>query len=157
MIRWSQSYDASWKYDSFYLHMYNHDSCPTCSYQDRLIVESDVEGGMWGSHLLRVLRFLLPTWKSVPMGWSRRVGGEVFGRWSIITRLMKDEGIMASSRAHNQCLIRVFFVPFGKGVRMQLSWLLFEGNSISFEEQRPKRSVSTGFQPGAKRYKSSSD
>ena len=84
-------------------------------------------GGMWGTHLLRMLRFWLPL-MSVPMGWSRRVGGEVFGRWF---HCHKNEGWRYHAIKSTQSCIQVFgqnfWLTIGKRCLAGTPWLLFEG------------------------------
>ena len=117
---------------------YSHDSCPTC--QDRLIVVGS--GGMWGSHLLWMLWFLLP-WMSVSMGWSRRVGGEVF-RWWLHSH--KNEGwryyaIKKRPQPTVQVFDQSFLWTIGKRYSEGTSWLLFEGGSIPCKKRTPTKFI----------------
>ena len=91
----------------------HHDTFPTC--QGWWILVGI--GGMWSMHHLWMLR----SWMSVLMVWSRRGCGEVLEDDFILTR-MKDEDI-TPSRARNfifKFSIRTFCGPLGKVIRQEL-------------------------------------
>ena len=113
---------------------YSHDTCPTC--QDWLIVARVRRGGMWGLHLLWMLRFWLPR-MSVPMGWSGQAG-ELFGRW-----FHSHQNDYAISKEHT-ILFTSFWsvelsVDYGKRYSAGTPWLFFESGSIPFEKRSKQR------------------
>jgi hypothetical protein len=132
---------------------YSHDSCPTC--QDRLIVARVVCWGIWGLHLLQMLRFLLP-WMTVPMGWSRRVGEEVSGRWihSYQVEEWRHYGI-TSPQSSVQVFNQSFCGPLGKGVWMQLPDCCLKGIRSLLKNKNPNEVYTGGFKPTSKHSKCS--
>ena len=132
---------------------YSHDTCPTC--QDRLIVESDVEG-CESRIFCECCDFGCPEcqcrWDEV----EELV--ENFLEDDNILSKLKDEEITAS-RARNllyKFLIRVYCGPLGKGVRMELPDCCLKGVRSQLKS-KDRNEEYTGFKPVYKRSKSSSD
>jgi len=133
---------------------YSHDTCPTC--QDRLIVESDVEG-CESRICCECCDFGCPEcqcrWDEVEE-WV-----ENFLQDDNILSKLKDEEITAS-RARNllyKFLIRVYCGPLGKGVRMELPDDRCLKGVRPQLKSKDRNKEYTGFKPVSKCSKSSSD